>query len=447
MSRKRKVFVISLIDFSVLNGGVICSTNLLENMHQISDVDLTLVSGGDADAEVVNSEFAARLQLDHVFLQRRETSNADRRTANGRIAATALELVTLLSEKYYFFYEQFYRKQKHLDVALKQLISREKPDLIVIDGSWSAFCVPSVFSLGRPCCLVIHNHEVDIHKDFKTHAQGTPVGTDIRSRLKRWIAQRFNWIPNMRFRRHIDRLYKQCTGVIALTSNDLPHDLPAHILRAILPPLLKESSLRWTYHGRRCVLFVGNIGYFANRLAIGWLCSKFAPEMLRIDNRVRINIIGATADDVDGRWQFPNVNFLGNSDKEEVIRHMMADDLLIAPTAQAYGAKLKLAECASHGMPFIATSTAMGGLPFLPFVPRVDLEKPDAAAHLVLKYINSPELLSKLSQAVTERMERARREQVLVWSSFIKNLLTQPNPLGTGRPEEARLVSSNGNDA
>jgi hypothetical protein len=118
------------------------------------------------------------------------------------------------------------------------------------------------------------------------------------------------------------------------------------------------------------------------------------------------------------------VSLMGYSTREEVVRQMISADLFIAPIANNFGAKLKLAECTSHGMPFMATPEAMSGLSFLRSMPEVDLEQPAAAARRVIELLDAPETLRQLSRSIAAQMEEARAVEADEWGSFLQ----RPSP-------------------
>jgi glycosyltransferase involved in cell wall biosynthesis len=292
----------------------------------------------------------------------------------------------------------------------------------MINDIWSAMCVPSAFSLGLPSCLITLNSEVDFHRLYRS--QGGPDGHALQDRLMRWLHRRCNGIATKRMHRYVTGVFHRCTGLIALTRGDLPEGLVGDAATAVLPPLLEESATPWRYGGTHRLLFVGNVSHFPNRLAVEWICRQFAPELHRIAPRIRITIIGASADQLRINGLSPNVAFLGQCSHEEVAQHMKNDDLFIAPIENRFGAKLKLAECASYGMPFIATRAAMTGLPFLTGIPELDLDQPADAARTVASYFNTPEALMQLSQQIIGQMRTARVEQGPALGSFLRHLMT-----------------------
>ena len=277
-----------------------------------------------------------------------------------------------------------------------------------------------------PCCLITLNNELVFHQMMRL--QGGVFGEGAYCRLQRWLLRHANWLANLRYRNYLESVYSRCAGIVALTQGDLPSTLSRNVVTAVIPPVLKQSDVQWSYRASRCVLFVGNIHvlkfvHFGNRLAIEWICCELAPQLLRADDRITINIIGATQDQVPTSWQCANVNLMGRADKEEVDRQMTTADLFIAPISNNFGAKLKLSECVSRGTPFLATEAAMSGLPVWTSIPRIHLEKPRAAADLIVDHMNRPEKLRTLSESISALLPRARMEQDMAWSTFVRRCM------------------------
>lgn len=418
--RKSKVLVFMTFDFPVVTGTTVWAKNFLENMSRIPDVEFVVVFSGPAS----NQKFVDEtLSCDYQFVPFRQSPIPGAGSGMTRRRRALSRALNILIEKYCFWNERLWHQQKHVNVEVAKIVRNESPDLIILGGISAAFCAPSIFSSGTPCCLITLNNEIAIYREIKSEGGRAGMST-----MELWFYRRFNWVSNMRVVRHIKGVYRQCAGIVALTRNDLPAGMPSRVIQAVIPPVLNMSEARWSYRGMRCVLFVGSmfVGtmmHYPNRLSIEWICSRLAPELAAIDDKIRINIIGATADQVPGSWRHPNINFMGRAEERELIYQMTTADLFIAPIENNYGAKLKLAECVSRGMPFVASEGAMSGLPFLEFISRIDLNQPNAAARLVVGYLRKPEELVKLSEAIVTRAQQARAEQDRAWEAVLKGLI------------------------
>ena len=422
-----KVLVFIITDFARSDGAVLWAANMLECFSRVPGMNFSIVSIGPEEVRKANETFVRTLGLNHLFVPFLSPPTPGRDTRWSRLSTTADRLLTVLSEKYFFLLERDARRQKHVDVAAMDIVRETRPDLIIVNGRNAALHVRSVFSLNIRCCFITLDNEIAYQK--MNRSQAGPLGEKLTHRVERWISRSGNWVADSRFRSWIDWLYRHCAGVVALSRNDLPPDLPNHVIRAVIPPILKKKDLQWRYRATRCLLFVGTITvlkyvHVANRLAIEWICTQLAPELSRIDARVKVIIIGARSDQVPSSWQQSNITFLGRADKESVAQQMSSADLFIAPIANNLGAKLKLAECVSYGTPFLATEAAMSGLPFLTSIPRIDLDHPRAAAGLVLEHMDNPEELLKLCQSITTQAQQARAEQDTAWITFLRNSVT-----------------------
>jgi hypothetical protein len=429
VTTKPRILIFLMTDFSRSDGGVLWARNMLECLSRLRDLEFIIVTAGPSQVQLANDDYTKRLGFRHVFVPfapaavSRQSGNA----MNG--------LWEALCDKYYFMFEREARDQAHVDSEVLRTIDAERPDLVVVNGRGAALHAPSAFSLKTPCCWITLDNEASFHQLHRS--LGGPLGDGARDRVERWVSRRANWIPNRRYRRHVEEIYNRCIGIVALTGSDLPADLSSRVVSAIIPPVLKKSERRWVFSGRRSILFVGSIYvtkwiHVPNRLAIEWICTEFAPALLGVDASARINIIGATSDQVPGHWRQANVNFLGRSDSEELERQMTTAELSIAPVSNNHGAKLKLAECVSHGMPFLATQSAMSGLPFLTAMPRIDLARPDAAARLAMDLMNDPAELMRLSDLIDEQAELAQRKQDAAWGAFFRRAIEAARTRGRG---------------
>jgi hypothetical protein len=117
------------------------------------------------------------------------------------------------------------------------------------------------------------------------------------------------------------------------------------------------------------------------------------------------------------------VLYLGNCDKAAVIDRFARSDLFIAPIDNDYGSKIKLLECLAHGTPFVATSNALSGLPFLTCVPKVNLNSPAAAAQVVMKLVSEPGRLTQLAMRLEHEVAEFQIRERGSWGRLIGEIL------------------------
>ena len=418
--KKTKTLIFFMGDPKFVNGGILWIQNLLENLTKIPDMDFVLVNGGLKESQDTSCQHYNKFMRVNYFLPCVPIENKTNKNTNFFKSLTTL-ILNIVAEKYFFLVEREAGKQKTLDDGLVDIVARENPEIILINDIWSALCVPSVFSLGVTCCLITLNDELAFHREYRT--QNCPIGEKIKDKIERFARKHGNLISQLRYSKRVSSIFRKCSGIVALTASDLPSTLPDHIARAVLPPIFDKHINQWSYHGGGSVLFVGNISHYPNRLAIQWICLNLAPQLFVLNNSIALNIIGASSEDVPSEWKKPNVNFIGIGSPDTVIQHMTTDDFFVAPISNRFGAKLKLAQCASHGMPFIATREALSGLPFLHSIPLIELDKPEQAASSIAEYINNPNSLKKLSSLIRDLAQQAYEGQTASWKNFFSSVL------------------------
>lgn len=412
MLRKR-VLVFVLADLSNQHGGNLWLQSLFYSLSRIEEFDFTIVTSGREQASTPNENVVRGFGFQHVFLPLSVP-------LPGLPSGLGRRLKDACLDKYFFNLERWAHSQVRVDAALSETVRGLRPDLILVSDIWSAMCCPSAFESGTPCCLITLNNEAKFHR--VSRRMGGPIGRGIGRALERALYRHGNWVANVRLKQYMNELFGRCAGIVALTKNDLPASLRNEAATQILPPLLEESDLLWRYSGIHSLLFVGNVGHFPNRLAIEWLCTRLAPALYKLERDLVINVIGADRQHLG--WRATNVRFLGSGTRRDVIDHMTTDSIFIAPIENAFGAKLKLVECASFGMPFVATQAAMSGLPFLECVPRFELDKPVETARMIVKVIRTPCALSEMSRRILQEMKKARIEQTVDWRSFLEKAMS-----------------------
>ncbi|MFC4312966.1 glycosyltransferase family 4 protein [Steroidobacter flavus] len=407
---RRKVLVFVVADLVNQHGGNLWLQSLFHVLSMMDELEITVVTSGRKQASEGNECVVRGFGFNHIFVPLGVPLPEATPSLISRVLGACCD-------KYYFNLERWARRQASVDSTLSGIAQTYRPDLILVSDIWSAMCCPSLFEECAPCCLITLNDEVRFHRASRMIAG--PVESGFSSSLERAIHRNWNWIANFRHERYTDALWKKCAGVVALTTSDLPPNLPRHTVKAVLPPLLKEREVRWRYSAARSLLFVGNIWHFPNRLALKWLCTSLSPALLSIDNSIVINIIGCDREQWPGSDDLQNVRFLGRGSYRDVIHHMTTDDMFVAPIENAYGAKLKLVECASMGMPFVATDSAMSGLPFIKCVPRFELDSPTETAKTIAEMLDTPAVLLNMSREIITEMSEARIEQAKSWKRFL----------------------------
>ncbi len=387
-----KVVYFTIVQISFAdNGGSICCRSHIKSMANDPDIELLVVTAGSENSKKENLPFF-------------ESNNI-------RKKHIVLKLVSTESKQNYFVtnfpmaYEEPAKMYTNTDEEFFEIINTEKPDIIVVDYLPSIFFIKSIFKTSIPRCIITLNREAEFHKNLCLQNSTNQPFFGFKLAQLRW-----SYIEH--------KIYKNCHGIIALTENDIPKYKFKKKRTAAIPVLIERSEHQWKYKGNRNLFFVGNMAHYPNREAMQWICTRLAPN-IDSESQITINIIGAESEEVPKDWNQPLVNFLGKADRAEVIHQFTHSSLFIAPIANNFGSKIKLLECISFGIPFIATKEALSGTPFLKNIPLIDLSKPREIADQICALLNNQDNLENLSQSIKLQTDQFEKSQTGIWSKVL----------------------------
>lgn len=371
-------------------GGFLACREHARQIASIENADVTICTIGDP----AQNDFIQSLGVEHhnILYRRPTKSLRGARDVSGWL--------------YPFLWETTAREQRHIDQEVFLLAEIVKPDIVIIDYLPSAIFAPSLLSVPAKRIVVTHNREAELHRIAR-----------LGNRLHETVSPAL--MAEQRFAAFERLVHRQSDGIVALTSDDLPQDLPKHVPTTVIEPLLTEREDRWTGDKTKQLFFVGNVSHPPNHHAIDWLATKLAPELARIDPEITIKVVGADADSAPSTWLRDNVDLLGRGDRQLVEELFVHSAFLIVPSDQQVGSKIKILEAVAHGAPVVASPQALAGLPFPEMVPQFDWDDPAGAARLVAKLTSDPDALSDLASELTDALRRSRRTTGARWSRFI----------------------------
>ena len=258
-----------------------------------------------------------------------------------------------------------------------------------------------------PVVTITLNREADFYHDMILH------GISLYGRPT-------NRIASLRLRLAEALIHWRSRAVVTIGRYDRPRRIKGYPLTFWLPPFMDPKRDPWTYSGSRSLFFVGNHGHFPNRDAIEWLATQFAPELEAIDPSIRLKVVGAERAEVPEAWRMPNVDYLGLSDQSTLTGLFQSEAALIAPISNNFGAKFKVVEAIAYGTPLLAPESAMSGVPFLPWLPRIQLDRPREAAHAAQLLKDDAEAQKKLSAKMREAAAEFIRTQDGIWGRQLR---------------------------
>lgn len=285
---------------------------------------------------------------------------------------------------YPFSMERNAAQNWQVDIRFREIVAEIRPDVIVLDYLFTALYVPSAFHCGAPVVMITLNREKEFYRDQRKLGLMPAEAAD--SVLAEWRLGRFE-----------NEVQASADHIVVLSSHDIPHDRQQAARTTVIEPMLEEHAQKWRNEGRANVFFVGNVSHYPNFSAVRWLCESLAPALAVCAPEARITIIGAESAEAPETWKQPNVDLLGRSTAEEVLRQFTGCGIFIAPIENSFGSKIKVLEALAHATPLLATAEALTGVPGSAGIPIFRLDDPKGAAELAAGFLRSPGKLGELS--------------------------------------------------
>ncbi len=317
------------------------------------------------------------------------------------------------SDRFAFILEKQAFHNWRVDWEFRGVVRKVRPDVIILDYLYTALFLPSAFHTGVPVSVVTLNRERDFYRQQRELGRLPADAAD--SSVAEWRLGRFE-----------SEVYTNTDSLVVLSPNDIPADPAIAARTTVIEPVLEAYPQKWAWAGGRNLFFVGNIGHYPNFAAVRWLCESLAPALEKADPQVRITIIGADPAEVPEAWHRPNVDLLGRSTQEEVLRQFSSCGLFIAPIENNFGSKIKILECLAHATPLVATAEALTGLPSTEGIPLFSLADPEGAARLVVGLLKARSELEALSARLQLLLQAHLAASAAAWPALVDRLAAQP---------------------
>ena len=317
------------------------------------------------------------------------------------------------SDRFAFMLEKQAFHSPGMDLRFRDVCKQVCPDVIILDYLYTALFLPSAFHTRVPVSVVTLNRELEFYRQQRKLGRLPPDAAD--SSFAEWRLGRFE-----------NEVYANADSLVVLSPNDIPADPAIAARTTVIEPVLEAYPQKWAWAGGRNLFFVGNIGHYPNFAAVRWLCESLAPALERADPQVRVTIIGADPAEVPDSWPRPNVDLLGRSTQEEVLRQFSSCGLFIAPIENNFGSKIKILECLAHATPLTATAEALTGLPSTEGIPLFSLADPEGAARLVHTLLQSRYELETLSARLQLLLQTHLAASAAAWPALVDSLAAQP---------------------
>ena len=380
------------------NGGNLCCRNHVQRLAQEKTLEVFAVVTQSPACEPGTREFLDSLGVPLRFVPYTAT----------RATKSFLERKYRSLQGYWQSPSGHWRKTRvmptQVQEVMDEMIAEWKIEALVIDY------YVSVMHLKLPrfdvrTCITKLNREAEFYADQMTHGQS--AWYRFTHQFDIW---RLKWLEK--------KIENSVGKVVVLGRPDMPRgqiQSPA----VCITPYLDKKPRQWSYTKSQSIFFVGNILHYPNKLAMEWLATRLAPEMLQLCPDIRIKIVGCKPENAPPLWKSSNLDFLGPLDREGVENLFCISDLLICPIENDFGLKFKTAEAIAFGTPLLASVQTLLGLPYLSNPPAINLQRPRDAALLIRDLTSNKERLMQLSAAQTRDQAAFIETQKAIWTTTL----------------------------
>lgn len=219
--------------------------------------------------------------------------------------------------------------------------------------------------------------------------------------------ERWFWLAEAKKMRRLESTIIRDTEIQTLISNQEIERLP--------PP--HTSSLRVIKNGIDSevfrfrpvpklydLLFVGNLSYYPNKLAVEYLCEKILPEISIARPSITVGIFGADPDPATERFNaLSGVTVGGWTD--DIVRIYNEGKILVAPLFTGGGMQNKILEALSCGLPVVTTEQVENAFEDLDDI-IFTAKNPKQFTSQILRLLDNPTMYKEIRNKGIDRIKQ-----------------------------------------
>ncbi|MDP3093312.1 MAG: glycosyltransferase family 4 protein [bacterium] len=274
--------------------------------------------------------------------------------------------------------EVFYKK---IDFV-KNVISKEKPDIIQVNNSSSVLSYGAYYSNELRIPLVTEMHDCDaiIKKTLGCDRQDIDISEFIQYSAGYLSHEVICMTPK-------DKKEFIHMGILKDKINLIPNGIDTDYFKYNSPNLPKRQ-----------IIFLGNMFYEPNRNA-----AEIAIKMIVPHINARLLCIGMVEDSFRRKFSSDKVVFTGGVD--DIRPFLKESSIAIAPVFEGSGMKVKLLNYAASGLPIVSTEMGISGYPRNIAIIENDITK-------------YPKLVEKLLDDLKVATEQSKKAREIVCKKF-----------------------------
>ena len=388
--------VVNIGNLQFSNGGNMCCRNHIRRLAEDDGINLYVVIAGLPSDKQGVCEFLETLKIPYRFLE-----IAEAELAQGWLA----KLIDWFAEQGRYLFEKSATNNPSIESQLSELIKIWQISNLVVDYLPSTLFCRNLFQQ-YPSTLITLNREGEFYLDLRTRGV-------IKKNLLSGPISQYRW------NRYEKWAYRKAQRVVAIGPPDLPNIVGLKSEPKCVTPYLPQKCPGWRMTSSKTVFFVGNIQHYPNRLAMEWISTQLAPQLMHKGFEGQLVIVGASKKEVPFEWHNDITEFAGFSTASHVDKLFREAALCLCPIENDYGMKFKAAEALAYGTPLLASKQTLLGFPYMRNQPYILLDDAKRAAQTVKELIQNRLKLQKLHRSQQEMHNHFVATQQNIWSQSI----------------------------
>jgi len=301
--------------------------------------------------------------------------------------------------------------QTHMHKQLKELLSREKYDVVHFENLFMAPYLSTVRANSTAkCVLRMHNVEYQIWEKL---AQET------ESPLKRRYIKKLS----KQLKSYEERFLPKFDALVPISQEDLEWAKKYTNQPLLnLPMGMDFEPFKIRKQGKH-FFHIGSMEWLPNQHGCAYLVNEIWPEVIKQDPDCHLHLAGKGMDAVYKHWETERIHIHG--EVESARDFMLSHNVMLIPLKSASGLRIKALEAMGLGIPIISSTIGMSGLLKTSNDHFLSADLTAEWVESILKISKSPTLHEQLSKAgytfVNQHFEaKAVSEQLI---NFYENLI------------------------